>query len=60
MKRMNKTTVVFGIMFAGMTFLADSALAGGGQVPSVPDGGSAALLITISISALALGRKFFR
>jgi len=59
-KYANKSKGRFGILCAvGISLLASTAWATPG-VPTVPDGGSSALLITAAVSALALARRLFR
>jgi hypothetical protein len=58
-KPMKKSILSVGVIVAGVVLLANNAMAGAGPV-NVPDGGSSALLIAISMSALALGRKLLR
>jgi hypothetical protein len=58
---MHKSRIGFGLLVgAGMILLANNALAGGGGVPSVPDGGSSALMMTVAMSALMFGRRLLR
>jgi len=46
-----------GLLVAGIVLLANSAFA---AFQPVPDGGSSALLLVLSVSGLALGRKMLR
>jgi hypothetical protein len=59
-KTMLKSRMGFGFLVTiAVSLLANTALASP-PVPTVPDGGSSALLITIGISALAFGRRLLR
>ena len=57
---MKKSKIALGLLVASLSVLANTALAGGGGIPEVPDGGSSALLMTLAMSALAFGRKLLR
>jgi hypothetical protein len=48
------------LMVAGIALLANSAWAGGGGIQTVPDGGSSALLLVISLAGLTFVRKHLR
>jgi hypothetical protein len=50
------------LLVAGIALVANSAWAGGPGTPGtpVPDGGSSALLLVISLAGLKFGRKLLR
>jgi hypothetical protein len=59
-KYMKNSRLFVGLLVAGIALLANSALAGGGLPPAVPDGGSSALLLVISLAGLTFVRKHLR
>jgi hypothetical protein len=58
-KYMKNSRLFVGLLVAGIALLANSALASGGTLP-VPDGGSSALLLVISLAGLTFVRKHLR
>jgi hypothetical protein len=59
-KYMKNSRLFAMLLVAGIALLANSALADGGVIPSVPDGGSSALLLVISLAGLTFVRKHLR
>jgi len=58
---MKNSKLSLGLVIAAIVMVTGSSFAdGGGLTHPAPDGGSSALLITISLSALALGKKLLR
>jgi len=58
-KYMKNSRLFVGLLVAGIALLANSAFAGG-PPPNVPDGGSSALLLFISMAGLTFVRKHLR
>ena len=57
---MRRLGMSVGISVAVLVMFAGSALADAGGLPSVPDGGSTAMLVAASMFGLNLCRKLFR
>jgi len=56
---MKKSIMDVGLLVAVVAMLANNALAGSGGIV-VPDGGSTAILVAVSVFGLNLFRKLFR